>query len=119
MDNYTYNGHLIISDTSSPVKKIQETGASLPVKELFDGIYKEALVKFSPAISYQEIGYVKYNLEFCGSNAGKLENRRKPTALKTAFKFWAMTSQALNPIEILLVDKNKNITVKIQKYKIQ
>ena len=74
-------------------------------------------MKVSPALSYQKIGYVKYNLEFCGSNADKLEDRRKPTALVTTFKFWAMTSQYLNPTEILLVVKTKTLlrhTVKIQ-----
>ena len=69
-------------------------------------------MNLSPALSYQVIGYIKYNLEFAGLNAIQAGNRRKPTALKTAFEFWAMTSQALNPIEILLVDKNKNIAVK-------
>ena len=98
----------------------------MPVKDLFAGIEEEALVEFSPAISYQEIGYVKYTLDFCGLNAIQVGNRRKPTALGAAFKFWAMTSQALNPTEILLVVPVKTKTktflrhaVKIQKSKIQ
>ena len=66
-------------------------------------------MEVSPALSYQKIDYVKYNLEFAGENAVQAENRRKPTALKTAFKFWAMTSQALSPIEILLVVKTKTL----------
>ena len=117
--NCTDNEHLIITVKSSPVKKTEETGAGLPVKDLFGGIEEEALVEFSPAISYQEIGYVKYSLDFCGLNDIQAENRRKPTALQTAFKFWAVTSQYLNPTEILLVVKNKNIAVKFQKLKIQ
>ena len=36
--NYTGNEHLIITVKSSPVKKTEETGAGLPVKDLFDGI---------------------------------------------------------------------------------
>ena len=97
--NCTDNEHLIITVKSSPVKKTEETGAGLPVKDLFGGIEEEALVEFSPAISYQKIGYVKYTLDFCGLNADKHEDRRNPTALDTAFKFSAMTSQALNPTE--------------------
>ena len=53
----------------------------------------------SPALSYQVIGYIKYNLEFAGLNAMQAGNRRKPTALQTAFEFSAMTSQTLYPIE--------------------
>ena len=81
------NEHLIIAVKSSPVKKTEETGADLPVKDLFDGIQKWTLVELSPAISYQVIGYVKYTLDFCGFNAIQAENRRKPTALETAFEF--------------------------------
>ena len=69
------NKHLLIAFTSSPVKKTEETGAVLPVKDLFAGIEEEALVEFSPAISYQEIGYVKYSLDFCGLNGTHVEDR--------------------------------------------
>ena len=100
--NCTDNEHLIITVKSSPVKKTEETGAGLPVKDLFGGIEEEALVEFSPAISYQIIDYVEYILEFAGLNAMHGEDRRNQTALETAFKFWAMTSQALSTIEILL-----------------
>ena len=87
----------------------------MPVKDLFAGIEEEALVKFSPAISYQEIGYVKYSLDFWGLNTGMLEDRQNPTALKRTFKLWAMTSQSLNPTESLLVhNKNKNIATTIK-----
>ena len=89
------NEHLIIAVTSSPVKKTEETGAGLPVKDLFGGIEEEALVEFSPAISYQEIGYVKYSLDFCGLNGTHVEDRRNPTALATTFKILAVTSQTL------------------------
>ena len=85
--NCTDNEHLIITVKSSPVKKTEETGTGLPVKDLFGGIEEEVLVEFSPPISYQEIDYVKYSLDFCGLNAGTLEDRRNPTALETAFKF--------------------------------
>ena len=85
--NCTDNEHLIITVKSSPVKKTEETGTGLPVKDLFGGIEEEALVEFSPAISYQEIGYVKYSLDFCGLNDIQAGNRCKPTALQTAFKF--------------------------------
>ena len=95
----TDNEHLIITVKSSPVKKTEETGAGLPVKDLFGGIEEEALVEFSPAISYQIIDYVEYNLEFAGLNAISDRNRRKPTGLQTAFKISAMTSQTLYPIE--------------------
>ena len=97
--NCTDNEHLIITVKSSPVKKTEETGAGLPVKDLFGGIEEEALVELSPAISYQEIGYVKYSLDFCGLNDIQAGNRRKPTALQTAFKTSAMTSQTLYPIK--------------------
>ena len=69
------------------LKKTEETGAFLPVKDLFAGIEEEALVEFSSAISYQEIGYVKYSLDFCGLNATMLEDRRNPMALATTFEF--------------------------------
>ena len=85
--NCTENEHLIFTVKSSPVKKTEETGTGLPVKDLFGGIEEEALVEFSPAISYQEIGYVKYSLDFCCLNDIQAGNRRKPTALQTAFKF--------------------------------
>ena len=117
--NCTDNEHLIITVKSSPVKKTEETGTGLPVKDLFGGIEEEALVEFSPAISYQEIGYVKYSLDFCGLNGTHVEDRRNPTALATTFKLWPLTSQPLNPTEILLVVKNKNIAVQFQKLKIQ
>ena len=107
------NEHLIIAVKSSPVKKPEETGAGLPVKDLFGGIEEEALVEFSPAISYQEIGYVKYSLDFSGLNGTHVEDRRNPTALATTFKVCLMTSQACkSPIEILLVvlDKTKTKT---------
>ena len=85
--NCTDNEHLIITVKSSPVKKTEETGAGLPVKDLSGGIEEEALVEFSPAICYQEISYVKYSLDFCGLNAAMLEDRRNPTALATTFEF--------------------------------
>ena len=84
--NCTDNEHLIITVKSSPVKKTEETGAGLPVKDLFGGIEEEALVEFSPAISYQEIGYVKYSLDFCGLNTSTLENRRKPRPSERPFE---------------------------------
>ena len=105
--NCTDNDHLIITVKSSPVKKTEETGAGLPVKDLFGGIEEEALVEFSSAISYQEIGYVKYSLDFCGLNGTHVEDRRNPTALATTLKVCLMTSQSLNPIEILLVVKKQ------------
>ena len=85
--NCTDNGHLIITVKSSPVKKTEETGAGLPVKDLFGGIEEEALVEFSPAISYQEISYVEYTLDFCGFNAMQVGNRRKPRTSERPFKF--------------------------------
>ena len=63
------NEHLIIAVKSSPVKNSEETGAGLPVKDLFDRIQKKAPAEVSPAISYRVIGYVEYNLEFSGLNA--------------------------------------------------
>ena len=50
-------------------------------------------------MAYQDAAFFKYTLDFCGLNVGKFEDRRNPTALDTAFKFSAMTSQALNPTE--------------------
>ena len=85
----TDNLHLIITVKSSPVKITEETGAGLPVKDLFGGIEEEALVEFGPAISYQEIGYVKYTLDFCGLNAIQAGNRRKLGPSEWPFKIWA------------------------------
>ena len=119
--NYTCNQHFIITAQSSPVKKSEETGAALPVKDLFPGIPKQSYVEISCLVTYQVVGYVKYTLEFCGLNAMQAGNRHKPTALLADFKILLMTSQALNPTEILLVvlveTKTKTLlrhTVKIQ-----
>ena len=87
---------------SSPVKKSEETGAALPVKDLFVGIQKQTYVELSCLITSQVVGHVKYTLDFCGLNAIQAGNRRKPTALQTAFKISAMTSQTLYPIESCL-----------------
>ena len=67
--NCTDNEHLIITDKSSPVKKSEETGAALPVKDLFVGIQKQTYVELSCLVTYQVVPYVKYNLDFCGLNA--------------------------------------------------
>ena len=83
------NEHLIIAVKSSPVKKPEETGAALPVKDLFDRTQRKAPVELSSAISYQVIGYVEYNLEFSGLNAIQAGNRHKPTALATTFKLFS------------------------------
>ena len=113
------NEHLIIAVKSSPVKKPEETGAALPVKDLFVGIPRRPYVKLTCLVTCQVVPYVKYNLNYFRFNGTHVEDRRNPTALATTFEFWAMTSQSFNPTEILLVVKNKNIAVKFQKYKIQ
>ena len=64
--NCTDNEHLIITVKSSPVKKTEETGAGLPVKDLFGGIQHQTLLKVSSLITYQVVGYIKYTLEFAG-----------------------------------------------------
>ena len=107
--NCTDNEHLIITVKSSPVKKTEETGAGLPVKDLFGGIEEEALVEFSPAISYQEIGYVKYSLDFCGLNGTHVEDRRNPMALEKTFKFWEIFESYQNSTCRACQNKNKNI----------
>ena len=73
----------------------------------------------TPALTYRLVGYSIYTLDFCGLNAIQVGNRRKPTALATTFKVWAMTSQALSPTKILLdvLVETKTLlrhTVKIQ-----
>ena len=62
--NCTDNEHLIITVKSSPVKKSEETGAALPVKDLFDGIPKRTYVELNCLVTYQVVPYVKYNLDF-------------------------------------------------------
>ena len=44
--NCTDNEHLIITVKSSPVKKTEETGAGLPVKDLFVRIQMQTHVNF-------------------------------------------------------------------------
>ena len=105
----TDNEHLIITVKSSPVKKTEETGTGLPVKDLFGGIEEEALVEFSPAISYQKTGYVKYSLDFCGLNGTHVEDRRNPTALEKTFKFWEIFESYQNSTCRAWRNKNQNI----------
>ena len=84
--NCTDNENLIITDKSSPVKESEETGASLPVKDLFVGIQKQTYVELSCLITSQVVGHVKYTLDFCGLNATQVGNRRKPRPSERPFK---------------------------------
>ena len=66
-------------------------------------------MELSPALSYQVIGYVEYNLEFAGLNAMHGEDRRNQTALETAFKFSTNLDSYQNSACRPCQNKNKNI----------
>ena len=82
---------------------MEETGAALPVKDLFAGIQKMALKKVYPPVTYREACCTKYTSYFFRFDGTQGKDRRYPIALKTAFKIQAVTSHTLNPTEILLV----------------
>ena len=87
------NEHLIIAVKSSPVKKPEETGAALPAKDLFVGIPRRTYVELTCLVTYQEVPYVKYNLNYFCYDGRQGEDRRNPIASRAAFKVSAMTSQ--------------------------
>ena len=81
------NEPLIIAVKSSPVKKPEETGAALPVKDLLVGIPKRTYVELTCLVTCQVVPYVKYNLNYFRFNGTHVEDRRNPTALATTFEF--------------------------------